>query len=106
MKYRVRFDGYVDIEKDDAEEVYCVVKSKFDELDMKSRGEDGISVIDVYNFDAEELEQMTNKEKYAKELLNVACAGNRIAIDKRTMQIRGCANLPCMYCLFKFNGSN
>lgn len=47
---------------------------------------------------------MTNKEKYAKELLNVACAGNRIAIDKRTMQIRGCANLPCMYCLFKFNG--
>ena len=49
---------------------------------------------------------MTNKEKYAKELLNVACAGNRIAIDKRTMQIRGCANLPCMYCLFKFNGSN
>lgn len=56
MKYRVRFDGYVDIEKDDAEEVYCVVKSKFDELDMKSRGEDGISVIDVYNFEAEELE--------------------------------------------------
>lgn len=43
---------------------------------------------------------MKNREKYAEELLNVACAGKRIAIDKQTMQIRGCANLPCMYCLF------
>lgn len=56
MKYRVRFDGYVDIEKDDAEEAYYVVESKFDKLDQESRGEDGISVIDVYNFEAEELE--------------------------------------------------
>lgn len=48
---------------------------------------------------------MTNKEKYAKELLNVACAGNRIAIDKRTMQIRGCANLPCGNCLFSNCGN-
>lgn len=43
---------------------------------------------------------MTNKEKYAKELLNVACAGKRIAIDKRTMQIRSCAWFPCEHCLF------
>ena len=56
MKYRVRFDGYVDIEKNNAEEAYRVVESKFDELDMKSRDEDGISVIDVYNFEAEEME--------------------------------------------------
>lgn len=49
---------------------------------------------------------MKNREKYAQELLDIACAGKKIAIDKRTMQIRGCANLPCMYCLFKFNGSN
>ena len=26
---------------------------------------------------------MTNREKYSEELLNIACAGNRIAIDKR-----------------------
>ena len=56
MKYRVRFDGYVDIEKDDAEEAYHVVESKFDKMDQESRGEDGISVIDVYNFEAEEME--------------------------------------------------
>lgn len=43
---------------------------------------------------------MKNREKYAEELLNVACTGNRIAIDKQTMQIRGCEGLPCGNCLF------
>lgn len=43
---------------------------------------------------------MKNREKYAEELLNVACTGNRIAIDKRTMQIRSCAGLSCEHCLF------
>lgn len=46
---------------------------------------------------------MKNKEKYAKEIVEVACAGNRIAIDKRTMQIIGCANLQCGNCLFNGN---
>lgn len=42
---------------------------------------------------------MKNREKYAEELLNVACAGKRIAIDKQTMQIRGCEGLSCRnYC--------
>lgn len=43
---------------------------------------------------------MKNKERYAKEIVEVACAGNRIAIDKLTMQIIGCANLQCGNCLF------
>lgn len=43
---------------------------------------------------------MKNREKYAEELLNVACTGKRIAIDKRTMQIRSCAWFPCEHCLF------
>lgn len=43
---------------------------------------------------------MKNREKYAEELLNVACTGNRIAIDKRTMQIKGCEVFPCGLCLF------
>lgn len=42
---------------------------------------------------------MTNREKYAKELLNVACTGKKIAIDKRTMQIRSCAWFECVHCL-------
>ena len=43
---------------------------------------------------------MKNREKYAEELLNVACAGKRAAIDKQTMQIRGCEGLSCGTCLF------
>ena len=43
---------------------------------------------------------MKNREKYAEELLNVACAGKRAAIDKQTMQIRGCEGLSCGNCLF------
>lgn len=42
---------------------------------------------------------MKNREKYAEELLNVACAGKKIAIDKRTMQIRNCEGFSCWHCL-------
>lgn len=42
---------------------------------------------------------MKNREKYAEELLNVACAGKKIAIDKRTMQIKSCARFWCGHCL-------
>ena len=43
---------------------------------------------------------MKNREKYLEELLNVACTGKKIAIDKRTMQIRSCEGLSCGHCLF------
>lgn len=43
---------------------------------------------------------MKNRDKYAEELLNVACTGKKIAIDKRTMQIRSCTGLSCGHCLF------
>lgn len=43
---------------------------------------------------------MKNRDKYAEKLLNVACAGKRIAIDKQTMQIIGCEVFPCGLCLF------
>lgn len=42
---------------------------------------------------------MKNREKYAEELLNVACTGDKIAIDIRTMQIRGCEGFSCGRCL-------
>lgn len=44
---------------------------------------------------------MKNREKYAEEILNVACTGKNIAIDKRTMQIRGCEGFPCTFCLLR-----
>lgn len=43
---------------------------------------------------------MKNREKYAEEILDVACTGERVAIDKRTMQIRSCTGLSCGNCLF------
>lgn len=43
---------------------------------------------------------MKNREKYVEELLNIACAGKGIAIDKRTMQIRSCEGFLCGQCLF------
>ena len=44
---------------------------------------------------------MKNREKYKEELLDIACAGKKIAIDKRTMQIRSCLGLWCGDCLFE-----
>lgn len=43
---------------------------------------------------------MTNRERYTKEILDIACTGGSIAIDKRTMQVRDCGGFPCWYCLF------
>ena len=43
---------------------------------------------------------MKNREKYAEELLDIACTGENIAIDKRTMHIRSCGGFLCRYCLF------
>ena len=43
---------------------------------------------------------MKNREKYKEELLDIVCTGKNIAIDKRTMQIRGCAGFLCGDCLF------
>ena len=42
---------------------------------------------------------MKNREKYKEELLDIACAGKKIAIDKRTMQIKSCARFWCGHCL-------
>lgn len=42
---------------------------------------------------------MTNREKFAKEILDIACTGKKIAIDKRTMQIRSCEWFECVHCL-------
>lgn len=43
---------------------------------------------------------MKNKEKYAKEIVELACDGNRIAIDRQTGEFRSCYETPCIECLF------
>ena len=43
---------------------------------------------------------MKNKEKYAKEILEIACSGSKIAIDKNTGKICACGLLKCRDCIF------
>lgn len=44
--------------------------------------------------------RMKNKEKYAKEIVELACDGNRIAIVRQTGEFRSCYETPCRKCLF------
>lgn len=46
---------------------------------------------------------MKNKEKYAKEIVEIACDGNRIAIVRQTGEFRSCYEMPCRECLFHSN---
>ena len=43
---------------------------------------------------------MKNKEKHAKEIVELACDGYRVAVDKRTDKIVSCEHIPCSKCLF------
>ena len=43
---------------------------------------------------------MKNKEKYAKEILEIACSGNSLAFDKTTNKVVPCWGLSCLDCLF------
>ena len=38
---------------------------------------------------------MTNKEKYGKEILDIACTGDRVAMRKSDNVIVGCRKLEC-----------
>lgn len=44
---------------------------------------------------------MKNKEKYAKEIMDIACSGNRIAVMKGSGRIVPCDGLLCSKCLFR-----
>ena len=47
---------------------------------------------------------MTNKEKYAKEILDIACNGDKIAV--RNGKITSCDNLLCKDCDFGYSNCN
>lgn len=49
---------------------------------------------------------MKNKEKYAKEILELACDGNEIAIIRQTGEIRSCYETSCRECLFNTGTSS
>ena len=47
---------------------------------------------------------MTNKEKYGKEILDIACTGDRVAMRNSDNVIVGCRKLECLGCAFNTHG--
>jgi hypothetical protein len=43
---------------------------------------------------------MKNKERYAKEIMEIACSGNSIAVTKEGGSIASCCDTFCVECLF------
>lgn len=43
---------------------------------------------------------MTNREKYAEQILDIACSGELLAIGKNTMKLVSCADILCEDCYF------
>lgn len=43
---------------------------------------------------------MTNKEKSAKEIVELACDGDGVAVDKRTGKVDSCNCVLCKNCMF------
>lgn len=48
---------------------------------------------------------MTNREKFAEQILDIACGGSKIAVNKATLEPIACHKLACGDCLFNTHGS-
>lgn len=48
---------------------------------------------------------MTNREKFAEQILDIACSSNKIAVDKKTMKPVSCRDIQCEYCYFRVKSS-
>ena len=48
---------------------------------------------------------MTNREKFAERILDIACSGDSIAVNKVTLEPIRCRGTACKECLFNFNGN-
>jgi hypothetical protein len=47
-----------------------------------------------------ECKTMTNREKFAEKILDIACNGSKIAVNKATLEPIACYELECKDCLF------
>lgn len=45
---------------------------------------------------------MTNREKFKEQILDIACSGTRIAVEKNVMEPVPCQNISCKDCHFRF----
>lgn len=46
-----------------------------------------------------EYQTMTNREKFTEQILDIACGGSKIAVDKATLEPIACNSLECRDCL-------
>ena len=53
-----------------------------------------------------EYKTMTNREKFAEQILDIACDGSKIAVDKATLEPIACNSLECRDCLFSFGNGD
>ena len=44
---------------------------------------------------------MTNREKYAEQILDIACSGTRIAVKKNVMEPVPCPDISCQFCYLR-----
>lgn len=51
-----------------------------------------------------EQKTMTNREKFAEQILDIACNGGRLAVNKATLKLTVCSKLECGDCLFNSHG--
>ncbi len=49
---------------------------------------------------------MTNREKFKEQILDIACSGNCLAIEKETMKLVSCNGLACNQCYFRNETAN
>lgn len=56
MKYRVRFDGYVKVDCKENEDVYEIIKNSFKNAESILEENEHISVAELYDLEAEELD--------------------------------------------------
>lgn len=49
---------------------------------------------------------MTNREKFAEKILDIACSGSKISVDKATLEPTSCYKLACRDCLFSFSDTD
>lgn len=48
---------------------------------------------------------MTNREKFAEQILDIACSNDSIAVDKVTLEPIACGKLGCKHCLFNISNN-
>ena len=54
MKYRIRFNGWIEVNRDNAEEAYDTAESKLLNVLRPLEHNDDVYEIDIYDFEAEE----------------------------------------------------